>query len=65
MLHNLCIEGCNDRVDDFIEEGRQRNERNNVEQNQGQEPVNEHGEEIIYNDVLGPVKRNYLAALIT
>lgn len=61
VLHNLCIEGCDDRVDDFIEEGRQQNERVNAEQNQNQEPAMEH--EII-NDCVGPVKRNYLAALI-
>jgi len=26
VLHNLCLQGCNDRVDDFINEGRQYNE---------------------------------------
>lgn len=61
VLHNLCIEGCNDAIDDFIEEGRQHEERNNAEQNQ--EPANEHAAMI--NDVLGPAKRDFLAALIT
>lgn len=60
VLHNLCLEGCND-MDDFIEEGTQNDERCNVEQNQSQRPTDE---EIMYNDALGPAKRNYLAALI-
>lgn len=59
VLHNLCLEGCNDRVDDFIEEGRQHDERDDGEQNQ-----NELTEEFIFNNVQGPAKRNYLAALI-
>lgn len=33
VLHNLCLEECNDDIDDFIEEERQYNERNNNEQN--------------------------------
>jgi len=63
VLHNLCLEGCNDNLDDFIEEGREHNERGSTEQNQSR-GINEFGEEI-HNDALDPAKRNYLAALIT
>lgn len=62
VLHNLCLEGYNDNLDDFIEEGKEHNERGSTEQNESQ-GINEFGEEI-HNDALGPAKRNYLAALI-
>jgi len=34
VLYNLCLQEYNDRVDDFIDEGRQYNERDVTEQNQ-------------------------------
>jgi len=34
VLHNLCLQEYNDRVDDFIDEGRQYNEKDVIEQNQ-------------------------------
>lgn len=64
VLHNLCLEGY-DKVDDFIEEERnQLDERGSVEYNQSRRSVDAFEEEIICNDVLGPAKRDYLAALI-
>ncbi|XP_018368398.1 PREDICTED: uncharacterized protein LOC108764588 [Trachymyrmex cornetzi] len=62
VLHNLCLAGCNDRVDDFIEEGRRHDERNGGEQNQQNQ--NKLTEEFIFNNAVGPAKHNYLAALI-
>ncbi|TGZ37457.1 Nuclease harbi1 [Temnothorax longispinosus] len=49
VLHNICLEGCNDRVD-FIEEGRQHGERDGAEQNQGRGLTDELGVENVYND---------------
>jgi len=64
VLHNLCLQEYNDRVDDFIDEGRQYNERDVIEQNQDRESIGEIKEDIIYNNAQGSAKRNYLAALI-
>lgn len=63
-VHNLCLEGYNENIDDFIEEGTEHVERNSTEQNQSQRLTDEFNEEMIYNDSLGSAKRNYLAALI-
>lgn len=50
VLHNLCQEGYDDRIDDFIEEKRiQLNERG-AEQNQSQGPVDKLEKGIIYNN---------------
>lgn len=50
VLHNLCLEECNDDIDDFIEEERQYNERNNNKQNKSQESI-ECNEENICNEI--------------
>lgn len=63
VLHNICLEGYNDKMDDLIEDGRKREIDN--EQNQIQIPVYEIREEIVNNDNQGLIKHNYLAALIT
>lgn len=63
VLHNLCLEECDDIIDDFIEE-QIIDERISRERYQIR-PINEPVKEIVYNDVQGPAKRNYIASLIT
>lgn len=65
VLHNLCLEGCDDTIDDFIEEQIIIDERISAERYQIRGSINEPVEEIVYNDVQGPAKRNYIASSIT
>lgn len=53
VLHNICLEGINDNVEDFIEEGRESQEEVHYEEN---EEYNV--EEPAFAD--GEIKRNYL-----
>jgi len=55
VLHNICLEGVNDNVEEFIEEGRElyEEENNRVREN---EEYNDRG----YEFVDGEIKRNYL-----
>lgn len=59
VLHNICLEGINDIIEDFIEEGREPYVEENDHDREDQE----------YNDerhefVDGEIKRNYLCLRI-
>lgn len=56
VLHNICLEGINNNVEDFIEEGRELQEEinyNNEEENEDYIVRN-------YEFANGEVKQNYL-----
>lgn len=55
VLHNICLEGIDDNVEDFIEEGREPQKEENYDDREDEE----------YNDgrhvfADGEIKRNYL-----
>lgn len=52
VLHNICLEGIDDNVEDFIEEGRDPCEEENYDDSQNE----------MYhdNELTGEIKRNYL-----
>jgi len=55
VLHNICLEGVNDNVEEFIEEGRELHEEENNQVREDEE-YNDRG----YEFVDGEIKRNYL-----
>ncbi|TGZ57063.1 Nuclease harbi1 [Temnothorax longispinosus] len=52
VLHNICLDGVHDIIEDFIVEGYD------------DAPNNEIFEEVIANDAEGEIKRNYLVTLV-
>jgi len=65
VLHNICLEGVNDNVEEFIEEGRELYEEENNPVRENEEENNRVRENEEYNDrgyefVDGEIKRNYL-----
>lgn len=56
VLHNICLEGCEDDVDDFIYDG--------LEQNADYNDVNGVIPDRLPNDERGLLRRDYLTALI-
>lgn len=56
VLHNICLDGIDDAVEDFIAEGH-----DDVPDNV---PDNEILGEVIANDANGEAKRNYLVTLV-
>ncbi|XP_071577460.1 uncharacterized protein [Temnothorax nylanderi] len=61
VLHNVCLEGCDDDIRDFIEEGLEQDPDNN-------DNADEEGREVIPdrlpNDQRGVARREYLTALL-
>lgn len=57
VLHNICLEGIDDNVEDFIEEGRDPCEEENYDDDRENEMYHE-------NELTGEVKRNYLCRRI-
>lgn len=53
VLHNICLDGVNDAIDDFIAEGYDDALNDGISQ------------EIIANDADGEAKRNYLVTLVS
>ncbi|KMQ88334.1 nuclease harbi1 [Lasius niger] len=62
VLHNICLEGCDDDIRDFIDEGLEQDPDNNDNAD------NEEGREVIPdqlpNDQRGVARREYLTALL-
>lgn len=52
VLHNICLDGVHDTIEDFIIEGYD------------DAPNNKIFEEVIANDAEGEIKRNYLVTLV-
>ena len=57
VLHNICLEGCDDDVDDFICDGME----SNVDDNDN---VNNIIPDPLPNDERGLTRREYIAALV-
>lgn len=57
VLHNICLEGCEDNVDDFIREGTDQNANNN---NHANDVISDR----LSNDQGGLARREYLTALV-
>lgn len=61
VLHNICLEGCDDDIRDFIDEGLEQDcDNNNVDNEEGRE-INP---DRLPNDQRGVARREYLTALL-